>query len=324
MRAIEVAVPGGPEAMAVVEVAEPRPGPGDLLVDVEAAGVNFIDVYHRGGVYPRPTPIRLGQEGAGVVVEVGDEVTEFRAGDRVAWALVPGGYAQRAVVPAEVAVAVPDDVDAHTAAAVMVQGLTAHYLVDSAYPVRRGDTVLVHAAAGGTGLLLTQSAQARGARVIGTVSTVEKEKLARENGVDEIIRYTEADVVAAVRALTDGAGVHAVYDGVGRSTFDTSLACLRRRGTLVLFGASSGPVPPMDPQRLNAAGSVYLTRPSLADFIVDRRELTNRSEQIFDALRNGLLQVRVHQVYPMSEVQAAHRDLESRATTGKLLLDPNR
>ncbi|GAB3492446.1 quinone oxidoreductase family protein [Amycolatopsis cihanbeyliensis] len=320
--AVRVRQHGGPEVLEVAEVDTAAPGPGELTIDVAAAGVNYIDTYLRSGVYPHDLPFTLGQEGAGRVSAVGGEVREFAVGDRVAWQGALGGYARQAVIPAGAAVRVPDGVSDEVAAAVMLQGMTAHYLVASTYPVQPGDTVLVHAAAGGVGLLLVQLARARGARVLGTVSTAEKERLAREAGADEVIRYTEVDFAEQVRRLTGGEGVAAAYDGVGRSTVDGSLASLRPRGMLALFGAASGPVPPLDPQRLNAAGSVFLTRPSLPHYTATRAELDWRAREIFDAVTSGSLHVRIGASYPLSEARRAHEDLEGRRTTGKLLLLP--
>ena len=322
MRAIRVQTHGGPEVLEVAEIGSPSPGPREVLVDVAASGVNFIDTYQRSGTYQLPLPFTPGSEGAGTVAEVGAEVTEFAVGDRVAWAMTPGSYAERAAVPVDKAVKVPEGVDDKTAAAALLQGMTAHYLVTSTYSVQTGDTALVHAAAGGMGLLLTQLIKARGGNVIGTVSTEEKERLAREAGADEIIRYTEADVAAEVRDLTDGRGVDVVYDGVGRTTFDASLASLRPRGLLALFGAASGPVPPVDPQRLNTAGSVFLTRPSLAAYLLTREELDWRSGEVFDWIKQGALRITVGGSYPLAEARRAHEDLEGRRTTGKLLLLP--
>lgn len=320
--AIVVRATGGPEVLELDEVDAPTPGPGELLVSVGAAGVNYIDTYHRRGLYPRELPFTPGAEGAGVVVGVGADVTGFAEGDHVAWAEAPGSYAQRVVVPARAAFPVPDGVDDETAAAAMLQGITAHYLVTSTYPVKPGDTVLVHAAAGGVGLLLTQLAKSRGGRVIGTVSTREKEALARAAGADEVIRYTETDFAEAVLDLTDGVGVAAVYDGVGRDTFDRSMACLARRGVLALFGASSGPVPPIDPQRLNAGGSLFLTRPTIAHHIATPEEYRWRCDELFSAISGGLVSVRVGGRYPLADAAKAHEDLEGRRTTGKLLLIP--
>ncbi|MFD7657177.1 quinone oxidoreductase family protein [Actinosynnema sp. NPDC059797] len=321
-KAVVVRATGGPEALEFTDVEERSPGAGELLVDVAAAGVNFIDCYHREGRYPLPLPFVVGLEGTGRVSAVGPDVSGFAVGDRVAWSQAPGSYAERAVVPASGAVVVPEGVDDETAGALMLQGLTAHYLVASTYPVREGDSVLVHAAAGGVGLLLVQLAKARGARVIGTVSTGAKEALAREAGADEVIRYDRVDFAPEVRRLTGGAGVAAVYDGVGRTTFDGSLASLRPRGVLALFGGSSGAVPPFDPQRLNQAGSVFLTRPSLGAHVATREELEWRAGELFAAVADGSLRVRVGGRYPLAEARRAHEDLEGRRTTGKLLLLP--
>ncbi|MFE2751284.1 quinone oxidoreductase family protein [Actinosynnema sp. NPDC059335] len=322
-KAVVVRATGGPEALEFGDVDAKSPGPGELLVDVAAAGVNFIDCYHREGRYPLETPFGLGLEGAGRVAAVGPDVTGWAVGDRVAWAQTLGSYAEQAVVPVRDAVPVPDGVDDDTAGALLLQGLTAHYLVTSTYPVQEGDAVLVHAAAGGVGLLLVQLAKARGARVIGTVSTEAKAALAREAGADEVIRYDQvADFAPAVRELTGGEGVAVAYDGVGKTTFDGSLASLRRRGTLALFGASSGAVPPFDPMRLNQAGSVFLTRPSLAAHVATREELEWRAGELFAAVADGKLTVRVGGRYPLADARRAHEDLEGRRTTGKLLLVP--
>ncbi|GAB3563054.1 quinone oxidoreductase [Amycolatopsis endophytica] len=320
--AVQIRRTGGPEVLEVGDVEIGDPGPGELLVDVAAAGVNYIDTYQRSGIYKLDLPVTLGQEGAGTVTAVGEGVTGFAAGDRVAWQGHLGGYAQRARIPAQIAVKVPDGVSDETAAATMLQGVTAHYLVRSTYEVQEGDTILLHAAAGGVGLLLTQLAKARGARVIGTVSTAEKESLAREAGADEVIRYDQVDFAEEVRKLTDGEGVAAVYDGVGKSTFDGSLASLRPRGFLVLFGAASGPVPPVDPQRLNAAGSVYLTRPTSAHYVATREELDWRAGELFGAVTSGTLNIRIGGRYPLAEAARAHEDLQARRTTGKVLLIP--
>ncbi|MBB5804406.1 NADPH2:quinone reductase [Saccharothrix ecbatanensis] len=321
-KAVVVRATGGPDVLEFTDVEAKSPGAGELLVDVAAAGVNFIDCYHREGRYPLPTPFGLGLEGSGRVSAVGSDVTGFAVGDRVAWSQSLGSYAEQAVVRAGDAVPVPDGVDDDTAAALLLQGLTAHYLVASTYPVQKGDTVLVHAAAGGVGLLLVQLAKARGARVIGTVSTEAKEALAREAGADEVIRYDLTDFAPEVRRLTDGVGVAAVYDGVGATTFDGSLASLKPRGVLALFGASSGAVPPVDPQRLNQAGSVYLTRPSLGAHVATREELEWRAGELFAAIADGSLTVRIGGRYPLAEARRAHEDLEGRRTTGKLLLVP--
>ncbi|MEN3263617.1 quinone oxidoreductase [Pseudonocardia sp.] len=323
MRAIQISTVGGPEVLSPTELSDPEPGPGELLVDVAAAGVNFIDVYQRSGTYAMPLPYVPGLEGAGRVAALGDDVSGFAVGDRVAWSERLGSYAQRVTVPADKAVPVPSSVSDEVAAAVLLQGMTAHFLVNDTYPVRSGDDVLVHAAAGGVGLLLTQLAVARGARVIATVSTAEKEELACGAGASDVIRYTEVgDLAAEVRALTGGAGVAAAFDSVGRTTFDASLASLRRRGILVLFGGSSGPVPPVDPMRLNAAGSVFLTRPKLFDHISTRDELTARASAVFTAVAGGTLDVRIGRRYPLADARRAHEDLQARRTTGKILLIP--
>lgn len=323
MRAVQVSTHGGPEALEPAELRPPQPGPGELLVDVAAAGVNYIDTYHRSGTYSRSLPFVPGLEGAGRVAAVGPGVDGMRAGDRVAWADAPGSYAEQVVVPAERVVPVPADVDDETAAAALLQGMTAHYLAVSTYPVGEGDSVLVHAAAGGVGLLLTQLVTTRGGRVIGTVSTAEKEQLAREAGAAEVIRYTEVDdLAAAVRQLTGGDGVAVVYDGVGVSTFDASLAALRRRGVLVLFGAASGPVPPFDIQRLNSGGSLFLTRPTLQHYTATREELTWRAAEVYAAVASGELRIRIGGRYPLERARQAHEELQGRRTTGKLLLLP--
>ncbi|MBC7291621.1 MAG: quinone oxidoreductase [Actinotalea sp.] len=327
MRAVLATTPGGPEVLAVQDLPEPQAPPGRVVVAVEAAGVNFVDTYRREGRYPMPFPHVVGSEGAGRVVAVGDGVTEVEVGDRVGWVSgSDGSYAEQAVVDAAALVPLPDGVPADLAAAVLLQGMTAQYLVASTFPVREGHQVLVHAGAGGTGLLLTQLATARGARVLTTVSTPEKEALSREAGAADVIRYDRLEDLTAelpplVRACTDG-GVHTVYDGVGASTFDASLASLRPRGGLALFGAASGPVPPVDPQRLNAAGSVYLTRPFLAHYIATREELLGRAEEVLGRVADGTLRVRVGQRFPLAEAAEAHRALEGRRTTGKVLLLP--
>lgn len=322
MKAAVVARTGGPEVVEVTDLPDPEPGPGELLVDVGAAGVNFIDVYHRTGAYPLELPFVLGSEAAGTVAAVGEGIVGVEPGDRVAWALRPGAYAQRAVVPAAVAVPVPAEVPDETAAALLLQGMTAHYLTHSTCPVQPGDTVLVHAAAGGTGQLVTQFARLRGGDVIATVSSEEKERLAREAGAVEVIRYDRVDVADEVRRITQGTGVAAVYDGVGAATFESSLASLRPRGMLVLFGASSGPVPPFDPQRLNKAGSLFLTRPTLAHYIASREELLERAAAVCDRAAAGELRVHVGGRYGLADVGTALEDLESRRTTGKLLVLP--
>jgi NADPH2:quinone reductase len=323
MQAIQITQYGGPEVLAPAEVELPAPGPGQALVEVAATGVNFIDVYHRLGRYPTPLPFVPGVEAAGRVLAVGPDVTAVRPGEHVAWALLPGAYAQQAVVPVDRLIPLPAGLDDETAAAVLLQGMTAHFLTHDVHPVRPGDTVLVHAAAGGMGLLLCQLVPYLGGRVIGTVSTDAKEKLAREAGAAEVIRYDRVDDLAGrVRELTGGEGVAAVYDGVGASTFDASLASLRRRGVLALFGAASGPVPPVDPLRLMQAGSVVLTRPTLGDFVVSRQELLERATDVLGWVAAGTLKVSVGGRYPLAEAARAHEDLTSRRTTGKLLLIP--
>jgi NADPH2:quinone reductase len=323
VRAVVVEQTGGPQSLQVKEVEAPAPGAGQVVVDVAASGVNFIDAYERSGLYPKPLPFVAGSEGAGTVSAVGSEVADVAVGDLVAWAMVAGGgYAEQVAVPADRVVPVPDGVEAETAAALMLQGMTAHYLCESTFPARSGQTALVHAAAGGMGLLLTQMLTNKGVRVIGTTSTEEKEQLAREAGAAEVIRYTEADIVAEVRRLTDGRGVDVVYDGVGRSTFDAGLECLVPRGMMVLFGASSGPVPPVDPQILNKLGSLFLTRPSLAHHVATREELLERAGDVLAQVASGSLRVRVGGRYPLEDAGRAHADLEGRRTTGKLLVVP--
>jgi len=320
MRAVRIHQPGGPEVMRVEEVAVPRPGAGEALVRVEAAGVNFIDVYKRSGLYTVPLPATVGEEGAGTVVAVGEEVREVREGERVAWASVTGAYAEYAVVPASRLVPLPPGVSSTQGAALMLQGMTAHYLATSTYPLREGDRCVVHAAAGGVGLLLVQIAKRRGARVIGTVGSDEKGELARAAGADDIIVYTRQDFVAETKRITDGAGVHVIYDSVGRTTFLPGLEVLVRRGTMALFGQSSGPVAPIDPQLLNQKGSLFLTRPTLAHYVATRDELLWRARELFDWVAAGALTVRVGAEYPLAEAAEAHRALEGRRTTGKVLL----
>ncbi|HEX6148521.1 quinone oxidoreductase family protein [Nocardioides sp.] len=323
MRAIVVNELGGPEVLTLEERPDPEPGPGDLVVAVAAGGVNFVDIYQRTGAYPKQLPYVVGSEGAGTVTAVGPDVEDFAEGDRVTWAMVDGtGYAETAAVPADKAVLVPDQVDLELAAAVMLQGMTAHYLVESTFPAARDHTALVHAAAGGVGLLLCQMLKARGVRVIGTTSTEAKADLARAAGADEIVFYRDTDVVEAVDRITGGEGVHVVYDGVGRTTFDAGLDVLRPRGTMVLFGAASGPVPPLDPQVLNRKGSLFLTRPMLTHHLLDRAELLWRASDVLGAVASGALAVRIGGRYPLAEAAQAHRDLEAGGTTGKLLISP--
>lgn len=319
MRAIRVAQVGGPEVLRPADVPLPEPAEGQVRLKVAAIGVNFIDVYVRTGQYPMDVPFTPGTEAAGTVDAVGPGVTEVAEGDRVAYCMSPGAYAEHVVVPAQRVVPVPAEVDLRTAAAVLLQGLTAHYLAVSTFPLQPGHRALIHAGAGGAGLLLTQIAKLRGATVFTTVSTAEKETLSREAGADEVIRYTEADVAEEVGRLAP-AGLDVVYDSVGRDTFDGSLRCLRPRGTLVLFGQSSGAVPPIDPQRLNAGGSLYLTRPNLGHYTIERGELLERAEELFGWVRDGAVKVRIGETYPLEEAATAHRRLEGRATTGKVQL----
>lgn len=321
MRAIEVARFGGPEVLTPVELPAPEPGPGRLLVRTDAVGVNYIDTYFRTGLYPRELPYIPGSEGTGRVVAVGAGVAGVAVGDRVSWAAADGSYAEQVLVPAAVAVPVPDAVPAEQAASALLQGMTAHYLLNSTYPAQPGETVLVHAGAGGVGLLLTQLAAAKDVRVITTVSSDEKEALSRGAGAAEVLRYTD-DLAEQVRDLTGGEGVAAVYDGVGAATFESSLASLRIRGTLALFGAASGPVPPFDLQRLNPAGSLYVTRPTLAHHVRTREELMWRAGEVFAAVADGTLTVRVGARYPLAQAEQAHRDLEARRTTGSIVLLP--
>ena len=321
MHAIQVKKHGGPEALESVEIETPKPKSGEALVRLESIGVNFIDVYHRTGLYKLPVPFIPGSEGAGVVEEVGPDVTVVKKGDRVAYAMVRGACAEYAIVAAEMLVPIPDGVDFKTAAAAMLQGMTAHYLAVSTYPLDRGNWALVHAAAGGVGGLLVQIAKMRGARVIATVSNAQKAKIAREAGADDIINYREQDFEAEVMRLTDGKGVNVVYDSVGVTTFDKSLNCVGRRGLLALFGQSSGPVPPFDPSRL-AKNGTYLTRPSLGHYIADRQELLWRAGEVFTWIRSGKLRVRIDRELPMRDAAEAHRLLEGRKTIGKLLLTP--
>ncbi len=323
MKAIVVKEHGGPEVLSYEDVPVPQPGPGEAGVRLAAAGVNFIDIYQRTGLYPIEPPFTLGQEGAGEVDAVGEGVEDLSVGDHVAFAGVMGAYAEYVVAPAERLVPVNVTlVEARLAAAAMLQGMTAHYLTHSTFPLEEGQTALVHAAAGGVGLLLCQMAKLRGATVIGTAGSKEKAQLARDAGADEVIVYTEQDFVEATRRLTGGEGVHVVYDSVGKSTFDGSLDCLRPRGYMVLFGSSSGPVPPFDPQILNQKGGLFLTRPSLAHYTASREELMWRAESVLSWIGNNALEVRIGNTYPLSEAARAHRDLEGRKTTGKLILIP--
>src|SRR5690606_35339946 len=322
MKAVVVARPGGPEALTVRDVPLPEPGPGEALVRLHAAGVNFIDIYHRTGLYPLPLPFIPGSEGSGVVEAVGEGVTEVKPGDRVAYAMHRGAYAEYAVVPAWMLAPLPAELSFETGAAAMLQGLTAHYLTFSTFPIHPGHTVLVHAAAGGVGLLLVQMAKARGATVIGTVSTQAKAELAREAGADHVILYTETGFVEGVKEITGGRGVDCVYDSVGKETFFDSLKCLKPRGFLVLFGQSSGPVPPVDLQILNSHGSLFVTRPSLAHYILHRAQLLQRTGDLFSWIAQGRLKLRIDSTFPLEKAGEAHARLESRASAGKILLAP--
>ena len=320
MRAIRVHEYGGPDVMRLEEIETPEPGPGEVRVMLKVIGVNYIDTYERSGQYKMKLPFIPGSEGGGVVDAVGPDVEGVAPGDLAAYAMTHGAYADYAIVPAWKLVPIPPGVDMLVATGAMLQGMTAHYLVNDTYPIQPGDTVLIHAAAGGVGLLLAQMAKLRGARIIGTVSTAEKEKLAREVGADEIIRYMEQDFEAEVKRLTDGRGVDAVYDSIGRDTFLKSLNCLRPRGYLVLFGQSSGAVEPFDPQLLKKAGSVFLTRPSLAHYNRDREEVLRRASDIFAWLADGRLTVRIDKTFPLEEAAEAHRYMEDRRSMGKVLL----
>lgn len=322
MKAIRIHNHGGAEVLAYEDVPVPEPGAGEARVKIEASGVNFIDIYHRIGLYPMNRPCILGSEGAGIVDALGEGVSEVKPGDRVAYAMIPGSYAEYAVVPAVKLVPVPDDIDAKSAAGIMLQGMTAHYLTHSTYPLQKGDTALVHAAAGGVGLLLVQVAKLLGAKVIGTVSTQAKADLARRAGADEIIQYTQADFLAEVKRITNGQGVHVVYDSVGATTFEKSLDCLRPRGYLVLFGQSSGPVAAFDPAKLAAKGSLFLTRPSLAHYALTRTELLRRATDLFDWMQAGKLTLRIEKSLPLQDAREAQQLLEKRKTTGKLILIP--
>jgi NADPH2:quinone reductase len=322
MKAIRVDGFGGPEVLRLADVPDPFPGPGQVVARVEAAGVNFIDVYHRTGLYPNPLPLVPGMEGAGVVAQVGPGVATWREGDRVAWTGILGSYAGRVLLPADRAVAVPLGMSTDTAAALMLQGLTAHYLCTSTYPLKKGDTCLVHAAAGGVGLLLVQMAKRRGARVIGTVGTEAKAALAREAGADEVVLYAREDFLDAVKRLTGGRGVDVVYDSVGKTTAEKSLDCLVPRGMMVFFGNASGPVPPIDPLALSRKGSLFLTRPNLVHYIADRASLEARAAAVLGDAAAGRLRVRIDRTYPLAEAAEAHRALEGRQTAGKVLLIP--
>ena len=322
MKAIQVSQTGGPEVLVPVELPAPKAKANEAVVQIKAAGVNFIDVYFREGRYSTQVPFVNGQEAAGVVTEIGSDVTEVQVGDRVAYSSSLGSYAEYAAVPAARLVKIPDDLDFEQAAAAMLQGMTAHYLLHSTYKLQAGETALIHAAAGGVGLLLVQMAKRIGARVIGTAGTQEKAQLARDAGADECIIYTEADFETETRRLTDGKGVNVVYDGVGKATFEKGLNVLVPRGYLVLFGGSSGAVPPFDLIKLSQKGSLFVTRPTLGHYTATREELEWRANDVLGWIAAGDLKLRIHKMYPLEEAAQAHRDLEGRKTTGKLLLVP--
>jgi NADPH2:quinone reductase len=322
MRAIQVLETGDTDQLRLIEAPVPQPGPDQVRIKVTAAGLNFIDVYHRTGLYPLPLPFTLGLEGAGTIDAVGANVRDWQVGDRVATAAGSGTYAEYALVQPTKLVHVPDAVDLDQAAAVMLQGMTAHYLTHSTYPLKAGETLLLHAAAGGVGLLLVQIAKKIGARVIGTASTEAKAALAHAAGADEVIRYTEEDFVARVKQLTDGRGVDVVYDSVGKSTYEGSMASLRPRGYMVFFGNASGPVPPLDPLILSRNGSLFLTRPTLASYTATPEELAWRAGDLFSWIAAGELQVRIDRRYDLADAGAAHRALEGRETAGKVLIVP--
>jgi NADPH:quinone reductase len=322
MKAIQVQQTGGPEVLKLVDVPAPKPKADEALVQVKAIGVNFIDVYFREGRYPAQPPFIPGQEAAGVVTEVGDEVTSVKVGDRVAYTGALGSYAEFTVVPADRLVKIPERLDFKEAAAAMLQGMTAHYLAHSTFPLKRGEVALIHAAAGGVGLLLVQMAKNIGARVIGTAGTEAKATLAKAAGADEVIIYTTHDFEAETKRITENKGVHVIYDGVGQDTFDKDLNLLRPRGYLVLFGGASGAVPPFDPIKLSQKGSLFLTRPTLGHYIITREELEHRANDVLNWIASGKLKLRIEHTYPLGEAAQAHRDLEGRKTTGKLLLLP--
>ena len=322
MKAIQVKQTGGPEVMELVDLPVPQPKSNEALVKIQAVGVNFIDIYNRSGHYKQPLPFVLGQEAAGTVSAVGADVRAVAVGDRVAYTMLLGSYAEFAVVPADRLVKIPDGVTERDAAAAMLQGMTAHYLSHDTWPLKKGQTALVHAAAGGVGLLLVQMAHNIGARVIATVSTEEKAKLARAAGADDVILYTQTDFEAETKRLTNGKGVDVVYDSVGKTTFDKGLNLLRPRGLMTLYGGSSGPVAPFDPLILTQKGSIFLTRPSLGAYVITPEELQHRAAAVFGMIRDGKLKLRIEHIYPLGQAQQAHRDLEGRKTTGKLLLIP--
>jgi len=322
MKAIQVKQPGGIEALDLTDIPIPEPKGSEVVIKIAASGVNFIDIYQREGRYKLPLPFVAGQEGSGTVTAVGSQVSGIKVGDRVAWAGIQGSYAEYLAAPADRLVLVPAGVDDRAAAAAMLQGMTAHYLSHDTYPLKRGETALIHAAAGGVGLLLVQMAHNIGARVIGTVSTEEKARLAREAGADEVILYTQTDFETETKKLTGGKGVDVVYDSVGKTTFEKGLNLLRPRGYMVLFGGSSGAVPPFDLIQLSQKGSLFVTRPTLGHYVITTEELRNRASAVFEMIGAGKLNLRIEHTYPLAEAQQAHRDLEARRTTGKLLLLP--
>lgn len=321
MRAIQITATGGPEVLVLHDLPKPgAPGPGEALIQIEAAGVNFIDVYFREGRYPSPLPFIPGQEAAGVVAAIGEGVTTVKEGDRVAWCGIPGTYAEYAVAPADRLVTIPPGISTQQAAGAMLQGMTAHYLAHATYPIQKGDEVLIHAGAGGVGLLLTQMAKALGAKVFTTVSAEEKAALSKEAGSDVVINYTKQDFAVEIKKQSEG--LHAVYDSVGKTTFDRSLSVLRPRGMMVLFGGSSGPVPPFDLIKLSTLGSLFITRPTLKNYIASRHDLQIRAGDVLRWIAEGNLKLRLEHTYPLAEAAQAHRDLEGRKTTGKILLVP--
>ena len=322
MKAVCVHETGGPDKLVYKEVPLPLPGAGQVLIRIRSIGVNFIDIYYRKGLYPIATPFIPGMEASGVVEKIGGGVSGIEAGDRVAYAMILGSYAEYAVLDSEKLILFPEFIDFESASAVLLQGMTAHYLTHSTFPIQKGTTVLLHAAAGGVGLLLTQIARHMGARVIATVSTDEKAALVKEAGADEVVLYSRVDFESVVKKLTNGTGVDVVFDSVGRDTFDKSLNCLKPRGTMVLFGQSSGPVPPFDPNILNPKGSLFLTRPSLAHHMANRTELLQRADDIFRWIDEGVLKLRIDSVFSLVDAPDAHRLLESRNTLGKVLLRP--
>jgi len=322
MKAVRVHQYGGPEALRYEDIPVPDPGAGEARVKIEAIGLNYIDIYQRTGLYPLKAPFTLGMEGAGVVDAVGANVTEVRKGDRVAYAMHLGSYAEHAIVPAWKLAPLPQAIDSRAGAAAMLQGMTAHYLTRDTFPLKKGESALIHAAAGGVGLLLIQIAKRLGATVFGTVSTEQKAQLAKEAGADEVILYTKADFAAEVKGLTNGAGVHVVYDSVGKDTFEKSLDCLRPRGYLVLFGNSSGPVPPFELGKLAQKGSLFVTRPTLLHYAATRQELLERASDLFNWIARGELKLRIDKTFPLKDAAESHRQLEARKTAGKVVLIP--